>query len=192
MTRPAMKSDLLEEIGEGCLFLGSNGSGTDALKRDPVAIANMPSRKDRVDTAHLARLSGTDFVQWYGRKGDGSFWPIGRIMRLTEKGKALLHRKPPAAPAGQEIAAYHKPTPVPAWLWTGQKPDRWPKLLSGHFGIDTDAECRIEGDRLLVGDFDSGPVNVPAGHWLVLEHDEMFRALSPEEFDREFSLAVQP
>lgn len=81
----------LEEIGEGWLSLGSDGSGLEIFDGDPVAKLNAPTRKDRVDTAHLARLNGTDFVQWYGRKSDGCFWPIGRIMRLTYAGKQMLY-----------------------------------------------------------------------------------------------------
>jgi hypothetical protein len=82
----------LEEIGEGWLALGSDGSGLEIFHDDLIAQMNKPSRKDRVDTAHLARLEGTDFVQWYGRKADGSFWPIGRILRLTPFGKNRLYQ----------------------------------------------------------------------------------------------------
>jgi hypothetical protein len=93
-TEPLRKGINLEEIGEGWLALGSDGQGLEVFKGDLIAKLNAPTRKDRVDTAHLARLNGTDFVQWYGRKSDGRFWPIGRIMRLTEVGKAALCKGP--------------------------------------------------------------------------------------------------
>jgi len=88
--RKLERGEHLEEVGEGWLALGSAGSGLEIFHSDPVARRNSPSRKDRVDAAHLAMLNGTDFVQWYGRKSDGCFWPIGRIMRLTGKGKEKL------------------------------------------------------------------------------------------------------
>lgn len=92
MKEPLQKGIHLEEIGEGWLALGGDGQGLEIFNDDLIAKLNAPKRKDRVDTAHLSRLEGTDFVQWYGRKSDGYFWPIGRIMRLTKVGKAALEK----------------------------------------------------------------------------------------------------
>lgn len=92
--RKLMDGPHLKEVGEGWLSLGGgDGQGMEIFRDDPIAIVNKPGRKDRVDTAHLSRLGNTDFVQWYGRKADGCFWPIGRILQLTEAGKRLLEMK---------------------------------------------------------------------------------------------------
>ena len=90
MRQPLQKGIHLEEIGEGWLALGGDGQGLEIFQSDIIAKINAPTRRDRVDTAHLSRLGDTDFVQWYGRKADGRFWPIGRILRLTNAGKKLL------------------------------------------------------------------------------------------------------
>jgi hypothetical protein len=90
MTRELQDGPHLKEVGEGWLSLNGDGQGMEIFRDDPIAILNAPKRKDRVDTAHLSRLGNTDFVQWYGRKADGRFWPIGRILQLTEAGKRLL------------------------------------------------------------------------------------------------------
>jgi len=95
MTRELQDGPHLKEVGEGWLSLGSDGQGMEVFRDDPIAILNAPKRKDRVDTAHLSRLGNTDFVQWYGRKSDGRFWPIGRILQLTEAGKRLLEISKP-------------------------------------------------------------------------------------------------
>ncbi len=72
----------------------TRGQGMEIFEDDLIAKMNKPTRKDRVDTSHLSRLDGTDIVQWYGRKSDGRFHPIGRIMRLTQVGKErLLERR---------------------------------------------------------------------------------------------------
>jgi hypothetical protein len=90
--RKLLDGSHLEEIGEGWLSLGGDGSGMDIFNDDPVAKINAPKAKDRVDTAYLARLGNTDFVQWYGRKSDGYFWPFGRILRLTHAGKIFFEQ----------------------------------------------------------------------------------------------------
>ncbi len=81
---------LFEEIGAGCLYLSGSGQYTSSLQKCPVAIENRPSSKDRVDTAYIVHYDNTDFYQWYGRKGDGRFHAIGKILRLTPAGKAAL------------------------------------------------------------------------------------------------------
>lgn len=88
--RKLEQGENLKEVGEGWLGLGGDGQGLEIFNKDPVAKLNAPTSKDRVDTAHLSRFDGTDFVQWHGRKSDGRFWPIGRIMQLTKTGKKIL------------------------------------------------------------------------------------------------------
>lgn len=88
--RPMERGLHLEEIGEGWLAISGDGQGVKIFQSDLIAKINAPTHRDRVDTAHLTRLDGTDFVQWYGRKADGRFHPIGRILRLTKAGKKLL------------------------------------------------------------------------------------------------------
>jgi hypothetical protein len=93
MTRKLENGIYLDEVGEGWLSLGGDGSGLSALNECPVAQRNAPTRKDKVDASHLSRYTNTDLVQWRGRKADGMFWPIGRILKLTPKGKALLRKE---------------------------------------------------------------------------------------------------
>lgn len=83
---------LTEEIGEGCLYLDGDGQGLNSLKADAVVRANAPPsyRTAGFDTAHLSRYTGTDFLQWYGRKSDGRFYPFGKILRLTPAGRRAL------------------------------------------------------------------------------------------------------
>jgi hypothetical protein len=83
---------LVEEIGEGALWLGSNGQGLGAVERDPVVIKNRPGRGSGFDTAHLVRYDGTDFCQWQGRRSDGCFHASGKILRLTAAGKRALRK----------------------------------------------------------------------------------------------------
>lgn len=94
MTTPSpvrLTKPLLREIGEGCLFLGGDGQGLEALENDPVAQANRPRGKTGgFDTSHLSRYEGTNFIQWHGRKADGRFYPYGSIMQLTRAGIAAL------------------------------------------------------------------------------------------------------
>lgn len=97
MTSPSQekRTALLVEIGEGCLFVGGDGQGLEALKDEPVVKANAPSggyKKHGFDTAHLSRYDGTDFVQWQGRKRDGCFHAHGKIMKLTPAGKKAIAR----------------------------------------------------------------------------------------------------
>ncbi len=89
---PTATVALLQEIGDGTLYLGGSGQGYEVLQRCPVAQANRPGLKARVDTAYICRFDGTDFFQWYGRKADGYFHPFGKIMRMTEAGRAVLKR----------------------------------------------------------------------------------------------------
>lgn len=79
-----------EEVGEGCLFVGGCGQGTDPLRGCPIAKRNAPTRKDRIDTAYISKLDGLPLFQWYGRKSDGCFHPIGKILRLTRAGFEAL------------------------------------------------------------------------------------------------------
>jgi len=87
-----------EEVGEGSLFVGSNGQGTDALEACPVARKNRPGVGSRVDTAHLSLYSGYDIFQWWGRKSDGMFHPFGKLLRLTAAGFRALEAAEQAAP----------------------------------------------------------------------------------------------
>lgn len=82
-------TEYFEEIGEGTLYLGGDGQGTEVLYDCPVAQRNRPGRSFGHDTANLYLLNGTEFFQWSGRKSDGRFWPHGKILRLT---KAGIHR----------------------------------------------------------------------------------------------------
>lgn len=83
--------------GEGWLALDGDGQGLDAVKDDPLVrkqIDGLTRAQRRLyDTAHLSRYVGTDFLQWYGRKADGRFYPFGEILRLTEAGKRALSGK---------------------------------------------------------------------------------------------------
>ena len=83
-------SDLLEIIGEGCLYLSSNGQGFGSLESDQIARANRPPVVGWCDTCHLGQYEGTDFFQWHGRRADGYFHPYGKIMRLTEAGHTMI------------------------------------------------------------------------------------------------------
>lgn len=90
---PDPQPPYFEECGEGWLALGGSGfmhSVQQKAVRCPVAQANRPKPRDRVDTAHISRLGNTDIYQWYGRKADGCFHPIGKFMRLTEAGKKVI------------------------------------------------------------------------------------------------------
>jgi hypothetical protein len=91
---------LLQEIGDGTLYLGGSGQGYEVLQRCPVARANRPGPKARIDTAYICRFDGTDFFQWTGRKADGYFHPFGKIMRLTDAGRAALAAKQAADSQG--------------------------------------------------------------------------------------------
>lgn len=67
--------------------LGGCGQGDliNALERTPLARSERESYKRRdVDAVYLSRFDGTDYCQWVGRKGDGYFHPIGRIMRIIK------------------------------------------------------------------------------------------------------------
>lgn len=90
--RPNMTGPLLIEAGavDTGPFRSSDGQGLGVLAGEPVAQANAPSLRNRVDTAFLCRYTGTDFVQWHGRAASGYYHPIGRVMLLTDAGKARL------------------------------------------------------------------------------------------------------
>lgn len=68
--------------------IGKNGSGQgaliDALERTPLARAERAAYRRRdIDTAYLCRFDDTDYCQWFGRKADGRFHPISRVMRIV-------------------------------------------------------------------------------------------------------------
>ncbi len=89
-----MADVLVEEIGEGRLYLSGNGQGLDAIKDAPTVLQNRPGsyKQSGFDTAYVSRYEGTDFLQWYGRRADGCFHPYGKLMRLTKAGKAAIQR----------------------------------------------------------------------------------------------------
>ena len=84
---------LVREIGDGCLCINSDGQGLGPLKNDFVVKANAPTggyKNHGFDTAHLTRYDGTDFIQWVGRRSDGCFHAWGKLMQLTDDGRAAL------------------------------------------------------------------------------------------------------
>ena len=86
-TRPIMKSALLQEIGEGQLFLGADGQimREGSYDRDEVAIANRPDRLAQelpLYKMYLARYNGTDICQWMGQDRSCAFQGYGRLMRI--------------------------------------------------------------------------------------------------------------
>jgi len=74
----------LQEIGEGTLFLNGNGQGLEELSKNPLAQANKPPAAGWCDTCHLSLFEGTNFVQWFGRRSDGRFYPYGKIMQIIQ------------------------------------------------------------------------------------------------------------
>ncbi len=76
----------LIEIGAGSLHMDGSGQGMEIYENDPVALQNKPSHiRDGFDTYHLSRYDGTNFVQWYGRRSDGRFYPHGNIMEIVDE-----------------------------------------------------------------------------------------------------------
>ena len=72
--------------------LGGSGAGLDHLRRHPLARAEyergIGKGRDRlrIDTSHLSRFDGTDFVQWFGRVQSGYFVPFGAVMKIVKSG----------------------------------------------------------------------------------------------------------
>jgi hypothetical protein len=56
--------------------------GLDFLAISPLAVAERGGRVGGADASYLSRFEGTDLVQWYGRRSDGCWHPIGRIMKI--------------------------------------------------------------------------------------------------------------
>ena len=70
---------------------GKNVSGQGgligALQKSPLARAERASyKRGDVDNSYLYRFDGTDYCQWFGRKADGRFHPLGRIMQIIKAG----------------------------------------------------------------------------------------------------------
>jgi len=59
---------------------GQNYLG-EMLQRTPLAQSER-GRPKGVDAVHLKFWVGTDYCQWFGRRADGRFHPIGRIMEI--------------------------------------------------------------------------------------------------------------
>lgn len=80
-----------EWVAETVSTLGGCGQGKllAELSRTPLARSEYTSgvgkgrSRLRIDTSHLCRFEGTDFVQWYGRVASGYFVPFGRIMQIV-------------------------------------------------------------------------------------------------------------
>lgn len=70
--------------------LDSDGQGLDDLSRHPLAISEYNAGRGKgrnrlvIDTSHLTRYDGTDYVQWVGRIALGYFVPFGRLMKIVE------------------------------------------------------------------------------------------------------------
>lgn len=70
--------------------LNSDGAGLDELQRHPLAQAEYASGRGRgrdrliIDTSHLTKYDGTDYVQWVGRVASGHFVPFGRVMKIVK------------------------------------------------------------------------------------------------------------
>ena len=80
------KVEYFKEDGEGCLYLSGDRQKTAELTICPVAQRNRPTSEDRIDIAYIIHMEGTDFFQWYGRKSDGRFHHIGKLLVLTRAG----------------------------------------------------------------------------------------------------------
>jgi hypothetical protein len=68
---------------------GKNGSGQgtliDALEKTALAKAERAAYKRRdVDTSYLCRFDDTDYCQWFGRRSDGCFHPISRVLLIVK------------------------------------------------------------------------------------------------------------
>jgi hypothetical protein len=66
-----------------------NGDGSseliNRLSATPLALAERRSYKTHdIDTSYLSRFDGTDYCQWMGRKSDGFFHPLSRIMKIIK------------------------------------------------------------------------------------------------------------
>ena len=83
-----MKSDLLQEIGEGRLYLSADGQvmRKGSYDKDEVAISNRPDRiavELPLYKVYLARYVGTDICQWMGQDRTCTFRGYGRLMRIV-------------------------------------------------------------------------------------------------------------
>lgn len=82
---------IFEEIGEGCLYLGSCGQKIpDEWYSCPIVKQNRPPSTGVVDSSYLSKYDGTKFYQWFGRKSDGRWYPFGKILKLK---KAIKSKK---------------------------------------------------------------------------------------------------
>lgn len=73
---------------------GTNGQGDlmRELSQNPVAKDELRAGMYRgYDHVHLARIDGTNYVQWHGRSASGYHHPLGRIMEITEPPKERSH-----------------------------------------------------------------------------------------------------
>lgn len=69
------QGDLMRELRNHPLAKGEIEAEVKRLSRARVS----------VDHIHLARFSGTDLVQWYGRFSSGYHHPLGRLMKIVEQ-----------------------------------------------------------------------------------------------------------